>query len=503
MALQPRALNALLALSRCELRPAKFTPHLLRCRSLPKGQAPKTFAAQLAELQAECVREGIAEGSPEYNDFVMDLLANSRQVRHRCWVLGVCIGAVCNHQCRPSPHQSSDRSLAARQRTASRERPLSLDNRWLSYRIVCTLFPRPCSCSAWAPRRRSAAAGGLAPAAARLPPLQLQCPGRPGPSPLRPAAQPWGCPSCRTALPRLCCPAASAWWVGGYLRGRVHLLQGKLAGAECSSVRNEGAATCCSCVGTAARAPQAELSIRLFPYQMQYFAGGRHGVVQAAQTLKAMPSRLTELLGSKVYIVADVYRAAVGMQKELADSAGSAAMLAQLPSLPPDETRAHGLQFVLTLEGISLSSVGSSGSVASGSVARSNRTVGAKQPAGRAGRGHTASRQETESSFAELWKGAATELIAASGVARGPVTLTCEWGPLLSLLREHGIATCPQLSAAWQVMALRSLASVERVQRHLKLYVCVQDPSIAGTQFVPLPTRFQPRDYTTSKLAQL
>lgn len=83
----------------------------------------------------------------------------------------------------------------------------------------------------------------------------------------------------------------------------------------------------------------------------------------------------------------------------------------------------------------------------------------------------------------------------------GPVSICCEWGPLRALLRKQGVDAGSQLSAAWLSLALRSLATPERVQRHMRLYLCVQDPSTPGAQFLPLPSEFQPGDYTSSKRA--
>ncbi|PRW60428.1 putative leucine-rich repeat receptor kinase [Chlorella sorokiniana] len=356
-----------------EVPRAAPSPALAGSNSHNQRRPPKSFTAQLAELQAECAIKGIAEGSPEYNDAVIDLLANLQQLLH--------LGTA-------------------------------------------------------APQRRSGRGGGSSRSTAALTSAPV-------------AWQGW------TKTVESCCTAL----------GLSKLPKGAAAAVQPSSI-------------------------------LLYFACGHHGVVQAARTLQAMPPWIAPLLGHKVYIVADVYSSALSMQQEVAGSGCSAAALAQLPHLPPDQTRAAGLQFVLTLQG--------NGSMA-GSSKGSSKPAATKQAAGHAGRGaagqHAAAAQDAENSIVQPWLAVAAELIASGGVVRGPVSLTCEWGPLWSLLREQGIGACPQLSAAWQVLALRSLASLARVQRHLKLYLCVQNPTAAGTQFVPLPTRFQPRDYTDSKLA--
>lgn len=173
-------------------------------------------------------------------------------------------------------------------------------------------------------------------------------------------------------------------------------------------------------------------------------------MVEAARALQPMPAATRSQLSGRVWLVVDVYATALSLQQERLDGASSSgsAALAVLPDVPAEVSCAHGLQFVLTLQG------------------RCDDASGGTKPAARRGRGAGGRRGAAAPAAVEAgcldqrWLEAAADCIAAKGVRRpyGPVSLACNWGPLWALLRAQGLDACPQLGTAWRWLVLRVLA---------------------------------------------
>jgi hypothetical protein len=187
----------------------------------------------------------------------------------------------------------------------------------------------------------------------------------------------------------------------------------------------------------------------------------RHSPAEACRHILQQPD--AALGGLEIaYVVFDVWATLQGQQQEDEGSAGgssssssSSAAAARLPLVGPLDSQRQGIGMKLTLSARSVSRAGAS-------------------------------------SRAALWRAAATACVSNGGLP-GQLKVECSL-PLAGLVQQQLLAEGADhaaLGGAWLSLVLRVLGMQERLERHGKLFMCLQDPATAPTTaFLPLSPEF-------------